>query len=476
MDLSGRRVLVAGAGVTGRSVAGALSSMGAEVTVTDGNERRLAELEPLGVPLAAGLDTPPEGTSLVVTSPGWKPTAPLLAAAAEAGIEVIGDVELAWRIGNTLPRPPAWLAVTGTNGKTTTVGMLADMLRAAGEDAVACGNVGFAVLDAVLAGHRVLAVELSSYQLYWSNTLAPHASVVLNLAEDHLDWHGSLAAYAEAKGAIHHRSGTVVHNVAEAASTRLAERHASPGATRVGFGTDAPRPGELGVVEDLLVDRAFVTDPATTAVSAPSHHPTELGSLADIRPPGRHNVANALAAAALARAYGVPPYAVGGGLRAYRPAAHRAVEVAEVGGVRYVNDSKATNPHAAAGSLRAYPGVVWIAGGQLKGASVDELVAEVADRLRGVVLLGVDADVIGAALARHAPDVPVQRLRPGDDDPMTAAVSAASAMAHPGDVVLLAPAAASLDMFRDYAQRGEAFAAAVHALAGPAAGRRHDGG
>ncbi|WP_216207843.1 UDP-N-acetylmuramoyl-L-alanine--D-glutamate ligase [Amycolatopsis aidingensis] len=468
MDLSGRRVLVAGAGVTGRSVAGALAAMGAEVTVTDGNAQRLAELEPLGVRLAAGLDTPPEGTSLVVTSPGWKPTAPLLARAAEAGIEVIGDVELAWRIGNTLPQPPVWLAVTGTNGKTTTVGMLAGILRAAGADAVACGNVGFAVLDAVLAGHRVLAVELSSYQLYWSSTLAPHASVVLNLAEDHLDWHGSLAAYAEAKGAIHERSGTVVHNVAEAASTRLADEHAPPGAARVGFGTGTPRPGELGVVEDLLVDRAFVADPATTA--------EQLGTLADIRPPGPHNVANALAAAALARAYGVPADAVGRGLAGYQPAAHRAVEVAEIGGVRYVNDSKATNPHAAAGSLRAYPGVVWIAGGQLKGASVDELVAEVAGRLRGAVLLGVDADVIGAALARHAPDVPVQRLPPGDDDPMTAAVSAASAMARPGDVVLLAPAAASLDLFRDYAQRGEAFVAAVHALAGPAAGRRHDGG
>ncbi|SFQ32319.1 UDP-N-acetylmuramoylalanine--D-glutamate ligase [Amycolatopsis arida] len=456
-ELAGRAVLVAGAGVTGRSVAAALAEAGATVTVTDGDADRLAELEPLGVELVPGLTAPPEGTSLVVTSPGWRPAAPLLVAAADRGVEVIGDVELAWRIGRHRARPPVWLAVTGTNGKTTTVGMLESILRAAGRDAVACGNVGFAVLDAVRAGHEVLAVELSSYQLYWSRTLAPAASVVLNVAEDHLDWHGSMAAYAAAKGRIHERSGTVVHTVGDAWSTRLATDHAPAGATHVGCTLAVPRPGELGVVEDLLVDRAFVADPRTGA--------EELAGLADVRPAGPHNVTNALAAAALARATGLPAEAVAEGLRRYRPAAHRAVEVGEVAGVRYVDDSKATNPHAAAGSLLAHASVVWIAGGQLKGASVDELVAAVADRLRGVVLLGADADVIAAALARHAPDVPVQRLLSGDDDPMTAAVRLAGGMARPGDVVLLAPAAASLDMFRDYAHRGDAFVAAVRALA-----------
>jgi UDP-N-acetylmuramoylalanine--D-glutamate ligase len=469
----GRSILVAGAGITGRSVAAALVSMGAEVTVTDGNPERLAELSVPGVRLVPGLPAPPEGTSLVVTSPGWRPTSPLLVAAAAAGVEVIGDVELAWRISSSLARPPVWLAVTGTNGKTTTVGMLESILRAAGLDAVACGNVGFAVLDAVLGGHEVLAVELSSYQLHWSNTLAPLASVVLNVAEDHLDWHGSLAGYAAAKGTIHDRAATVVHNATDEWSTRLAAEHAPAAAARAGFILATPLSGELGVVEDLLVDRAFVADPV--------HAAEELATLADVRPAGPHNIANALAAAALARAAGVPAAAVAEGLRAYLPAAHRSVEVAEVAGVRYVNDSKATNPHAAAGSLHAHPNVVWIAGGQLKGASVDELVAGAAHRLRGVVLLGVDSDVIAAAVARHAPDVPVQRLLPGDDEPMTAAVSAASAMARPGDVVLLAPAAASLDMFRDYAQRGDAFAAAVRALGEPdgvdgAREQHHDGG
>ncbi|OZM74501.1 UDP-N-acetylmuramoyl-L-alanine--D-glutamate ligase [Amycolatopsis antarctica] len=457
MDLTGRRVLVAGAGVTGRSVADALVTAGAHVTVTDGDAGRLAELAAPGVETAAGLTEPPEGTELVVTSPGWRPGSPLLVAAAAAGVEVIGDVELAWRIGEALPEPPVWLAVTGTNGKTTTVGMLESILRAAGVDAVACGNVGYAVTDAVAAGHRVLAVELSSFQLHWSNTLAPRASAVLNLAEDHIDWHGSMEAYAADKGTVHERSGTVVANADDPWSSALAGTHAGPGARRVAFTLDSPRPGQFGVVEDLLVDRALVADPATTA--------EELAQLPDVRPAGPHNVANALAAAALARAYGVPPAAIAEGLRAFRPGAHRAVPVAEIGGVRYVNDSKATNPHAAAGSLLAHPGVVWIAGGMLKGASVDELVAATADRLRGVVLLGVDSGVIAAAVARHAPDVPVNTVLPGDDDPMTAAVGAASAMARPGDVVLLAPAAASLDMFRDYAHRGDAFADAVRALA-----------
>ncbi|MGH3450136.1 MAG: UDP-N-acetylmuramoyl-L-alanine--D-glutamate ligase [Haloechinothrix sp.] len=456
-ELAGRSVLVAGAGVTGKSVAHALAQAGADVTVTDADESRLADLGDLGVRVVPGLDVPPTGTSLVVTSPGWRPSAPLLAASAGAGIEVIGDVELAWRLGQQREQPPVWLAVTGTNGKTTTVGMLESIMRAAGAHAVACGNVGFAVLDAVVQGYQVLAVELSSFQLHWSSTVAPLASVVLNVAEDHLDWHGSLSSYAAAKGRIHTHARTTVYNAQDDTSTRLAIEHGGAGARRVGFTLGPPRPWELGVVEDLLVDRAFVADPARNA--------EELAALADVSPPGRHNVAIALAAAALARAYGVPPEAVRDGLRTFTPGAHRAVEVGEVAGVRYINDSKATNPHAAAGSLAAHEHVVWIAGGQLKGADVDGLVAAIASRLRGAVLMGVDSDVIAAALERHAPDIPVTKLLSGDDEPMTAAVSAASAMARRGDVVLLAPAAASLDMFRDYAHRGEAFAAAVQILA-----------
>ncbi|WP_424185609.1 UDP-N-acetylmuramoyl-L-alanine--D-glutamate ligase [Actinokineospora sp. G85] len=454
-----RRVLVTGAGVAGRGVAAALVAEGAHVTVADGDADRLAALAAdLGVETAHAPDGPPEGTDLVVTSPGWRPDNPLLLAAAAAGVEVVGDVELAWRLGARLPRPPVWLAVTGTNGKTSTVLMLESMLRAHGLDAVACGNVGLPVVDAVRAGHEVLAVELSSFQLHWQSSMRAHASVVLNLAEDHLDWHGGMDAYAGAKAAVHTGAKFVVHNLDDDWSTRLTEGHDG---TKVGFSLSTPRPGELGLVEDLLVDRAYIAEPATSA--------EELFTLADVRPQVPHAVSNALAAAALARACGVTPEAVRQGLLDYRPGAHRSVRVGAVDGVLYVNDSKATNPHAAASSLRGFESAVWIAGGLLKGASVDELVAEVAGRLRGVVLIGRDAGVIAAALARHAPEVPVHRVAAGDDGAMTAAVNAARAMARPGDVVLLAPAAASMDMFRDYAHRGEAFAAAVGAQA-PAPG------
>ncbi|MGW5050092.1 UDP-N-acetylmuramoyl-L-alanine--D-glutamate ligase [Actinokineospora sp. NPDC004072] len=448
---AGVKVLVAGAGVAGQGVARALVSLGAEVTVADGNAERLAALD-IDVRTAHAITTPPAGTELVVTSPGWRPDSPLLA---NSPVEVIGDVELAWRIAQTLDEPPAWLAITGTNGKTTTVGMLESILRAAGHDAVACGNVGLPVVDAVLAGHRVLAVELSSFQLHWQSSMRAHAAAILNLAEDHLDWHGSLDAYARAKARIYTGVRHAVYNAADPLVTELAnevETH------RVGQTLATPRPGEVGVVEDLLVDRAFTDDPLNEAA--------ELATLAEVRPAGPHNVANALAAAALARSYGVAPEDVRAGLVAFTPGRHRAEVVAEAGGLTYVNDSKATNPHAAGGSLRAFGSVVWIAGGLLKGASVDDLAREVSGRLRGVVVMGTDGEVIAGSVARHAPDVPVERVPPGDDEPMIAAVRAARALARPGDVVLLAPAAASLDMFRDYAHRGEAFVEAVRRLTG----------
>lgn len=448
-----RDVLVAGAGVTGRSAARALRDLGAAVTVVDNDRARLSELESLGVTLRQGLTEPPPETSLLVTSPGWRPTTPLLVAAAERGVEVIGEVELAWRIGVAAQCPPRWLAVTGTNGKTTTVGMLESILRSAGIDAVACGNVGFAVLDAVLAGWQTLAVELSSFQLHYSSTIAPHAAMVLNVAEDHLDWHGSLDAYATAKGRIYQHCGTAVYNADDQWSTLLAERVAGADTRRVACTADAPSLGGVGVSAASLCERTAQGELI------------ELAHQDDVPLPGSHNVANAVAAAALARAHGVPTQAVGAGLRAFAPGGHRTVEVGEVGGVRYIDDSKATNPHAAAGSLRAYPRLVWIAGGMLKDASVEELVAEFGGGMRGAVLLGQDAGVISDALARHAPDVPRRHIPTGHDGPMAAAVRAASDLARAGDVVLLAPAAASIDMFDDYAARGDAFSAAVRALA-----------
>jgi UDP-N-acetylmuramoylalanine--D-glutamate ligase len=470
--LAGRRVLVNGVGVSGPPVIETLLEAGATVTVTDGRPEALDALAPIpGVARSLGLTEPPPGTDLVVTSPGWRPTSPLVTAAARLGVEVISDVELAYRCCRAAPQAPVWLAVTGTNGKTTAVGMLEAILRAAGRDAIACGNIGLPVLSAARAGHDVLAVELSSFQLYYSPSIEVHAACVLNVSEDHLDWHGGMAEYVRAKGAIYRGPGVAVYNCDDAFSTRLA----APSARRIGYTLGCPEPGMLGIRDGMLTDRAFAAHGASG----------KLAAAADVRPPGPHNVANALAAAALARSIGASAEAVAAGLVTFHPGAHRATCVAERGGVRYIDDSKATNPHAAGASLAAHRSVVWIAGGLLKGASVDDLVAANAHRLRGAVIMGADAETFAAAIARHAPDVPVTRVLPGDHedvevmkvaqetDEVTAAVSglpetvmrravaAARAMAQAGDVVLLAPAAASLDMFTDYAQRGEAFAAAA---------------
>lgn len=463
---AGVTVVVAGAGVSGLAAARVLVGEGARVRVADSSSDRLqalaAELPGVAVQLLGPEAVGPvlEGADLVVTSPGWRPDHPLLAAAVARGTEVIGEVELAWRLAQadarTTGAPAApWLAVTGTNGKTTTVRMLAAILSAAGLRTVATGNVGLALLDAVRPGaskdadpYDVLAVELSSFQLHWSSTLDPHTATVLNLAPDHVDWHGSFDAYGLAKGRIHGPTTRPVVNGDDPAAAALAPARAE----LVGFTLQAPREGELGVVEDLLVDRAF-TGPGDTPGEA-----TVLVELADLQVPGAHNVANALAAAALARSYGVSAEAVRAGLSAFRPDPHRNAVVASSGGIDWVDDSKATNPHAAAASLAAYASIVWVAGGLLKGADVDALVAGAAHRLRAVVLLGTDQQPFVDALARHAPSIPVRRVDRLDTGAMSVALAHARDFAAPGDTVLLAPAAASMDCFRDYRERGDLFA------------------
>ncbi|GHG17278.1 UDP-N-acetylmuramoylalanine--D-glutamate ligase [Streptomyces filamentosus] len=465
LDWRGKHVTVAGLGVSGIPAARALAARGAVVTVVnDGDDERsraqAAELEAEGVAVRLGDGaTLPAGTELVVTAPGWQPDKPLFAAAAEAGVEIWGDVELAWRLRG--PDAAPWLAVTGTNGKTTTTRMLVSILEAAGLRTAAVGNIGVSLLDAVLGDEEydVLAVELSSYQLHWAPSVRAHSAAVLNLAPDHLDWHGSMEAYAADKGRIYEGNRVAcVYNVADPATEDLVrEADVEEGCRAIGFTLGTPGPSQLGVVEGILVDRAFVENRQKNA--------QELAEVADVRPPAPHNIANALAAAALARAFGVDAKAVRDGLRAFRPDPHRIEEVAEVGGVTYVDDSKATNTHAAEASLAAYDPIVWIAGGLAKGATFDELVERSAKRLRGVVLIGADRALIREALARHAPEVPVVDLDRTDTGAMSEAVREAARLARPGDTVLLAPACASMDMFTNYNKRGEAFADAVRALA-----------
>ena len=465
LDWQSMNITVAGLGVSGISAARALAGLGASVTVVDGgsseaHRERAASLEGEGISVRlADAETLPEGTDLVVTSPGWKPTSPLFQAAAEAGVDVVGDVEIAWRLRG--PDAAPWLAITGTNGKTTTTQILASILAAAGLRTAAVGNIGTPIVDVVQEGddaYDVLAVELSSYQLHWAPSLRAHSAAVLNLAPDHLDWHGSMEAYAADKGRIYEGNRVAcVYNMADKVTEDLVRgADVEEGCRAVGFTLGTPGPSQLGVVEGILVDRAFVEDRHKQA--------QELAEIADVNPPAPHNIANALAAAALARAFGVPAAAVRDGLRAFRPDAHRIQHVADVDRVAYIDDSKATNTHAAEASLAAYESIVWIAGGLAKGATFDELVAKSAKRLRGVVLFGADRALIREALARHAPEVPVVDLDRTDTGAMLAAVREAARLSEPGDTVLLAPACASMDMFANYNKRGDAFAEAVREL------------
>jgi UDP-N-acetylmuramoylalanine--D-glutamate ligase len=277
--------------------------------------------------------------------------------------------------------------------------------------------------------------------------------VVLNVSADHLDWHGCLERYAAAKGSVYAECTTAVCNADDEWSTRLAAGHRG-----VAFTTAGPAVGQLGLVAERIVDRAF---------GEGADAGTVLAHVGDVRPAGSHNLSNALAAAALARCIGVAPAAVAQGLRAFTPAGHRGALVGEHAGVCYLDDSKATNPHAARAALLSQQRVVWVAGGLLKGVDVDQLVIDTRDRLVGAVLLGADRAVIAAALARHAPNLPVRVVDSRDDRAMREVVAAAAELACPGDAVLLAPAAASMDMFTDYAHRGRAFAAAVAALGPP---------
>lgn len=466
----GVRAVVAGFGVSGFAAADNLNHLGASVVALDESEAgdrpdKAELLEVLGadVRLGAGATaTLPDDVDLLVTSPGWRPDAPLLAQARARGVPIWGEVELAWRLRDPDHRTP-WLCVTGTNGKTTTVQMLDAILRAAGLRSIAAGNVGLPIVEAVMdpEPYDVLAVELSSFQLHYTDSMAAEAAAVLNVAEDHLDWYSSMHDYAADKGRIYERvQRACVYNVADPETERLVrEADVAEGARAVGFTLGMPGVGMVGLVEEILADRAFIEERQSSAA--------ELCTISDLASPAPHFVANALAAAALARAHGVSQAAVRDGLRSFRPDGHRIAVVGEGGGVTWVDDSKATNPHAAQSSLQAYDPVVWIAGGLAKGARFDDLVTAVRARLRGVVLLGRDRDVIAGALSRHAPDVPVIVVD-GDETgavdgghAMERAVGAAAELARPGDTVLLAPGCASMDMFTSYAERGDAFADAV---------------
>ncbi|QSB04257.1 UDP-N-acetylmuramoyl-L-alanine--D-glutamate ligase [Natronoglycomyces albus] len=444
-----QRILVAGAGIAGTASATTLLSMNRDVTVYDARDcENLRTLEKQGARIIIGVNAPPnllDDIDQLLVSPGFAPHHPIVTAAAIRGIDVYCEPELAWRLRT--PEAASWLGITGTNGKTTTTTMLHAILTAAGLRSQALGNIGLPLVSVANGPWDVLAVELSSYQLHWSHTLAPQAGAIINLAPDHLDWHGSMESYVEAKTHIW-RSGTAIVNLddrAVIAAARHYQAHTNPDLDIIGFTLNPPDKGQFGLAEGWLIDaNGERICPAT-----------------DIRPSGLHNVANALAATALAYQVGATPRSAAEGLRAYRPEPHRNVTIAEYDGVRWVDDSKATNPHAAQASLESYDDVVWIAGGQLKGVDIAPLVKAVAPRLKSAILLGQDRGLVAEALREYAPRVPVAIVDSVEHSAMDEAVAAADAVASPGDTVLLAPSAASFDMYAGYAERGQAFAAAL---------------
>lgn len=473
------KALVFGLGVSGFSAADTLAELGANTLVlAEKAEADLLDiLDVIGVPhitgeAAKGLPTAVVdfAPDVIVVSPGIRPENELLVWAREHGIAIWVDIDLAWRLRDKTERLAHWFTITGTNGKTTTVQLLTAMLNQGGIKAEACGNIGKPILDAIRdpEGFDALVVELSSFQLHYLGQILPFSSAVLNLADDHLDWHGGFEEYKAAKAKVYENTvAACVYNVMDKSTESMVEdADVIDGARAIGFTLGIPGRSQVGYVEDILCDRAFLDDRANNAI--------EIATLEDLSEIGvltPHLMANAAAATAMARSAGVDPADIREAIRNFRLDAHRIELVAEAGGVRWIDDSKATNPHAADASLASFESVVWIVGGLLKGVDISALVEKHASKLSAAIVIGKDRSLVLEALAAKAPGVPVVEI--ADDSGaqvMAQAVASAAAHAKDGDVVLLAPAAASMDQFKDYADRGNCFASSARALIGGANG------
>ena len=450
-DFRDKRILVAGAGITGRASAQALSKKGAVVTLVDEKETQIE-----GFNLITPAEIVMEDYEQLLVSPGWREDHLLIESARRAGLYILNEVDLAW----SLRRPQQkWLALTGTNGKTSTVELAAEMLRAGGLNAIACGNVGTTVIESVESSENYdyLVLELSSFQLHWMQD--PHfvASALLNIAEDHVDWHGTFDAYAKAKLSLLDKSTTAILNGDD---SEVVTRTSHWQGTKVFFSLETPGPGEIGVVEELLVDRAFVANPQEAAM---------ISELVEVQPTVPHNVLNALAAAGLARTVGVSHEAIRQAISSFSPGRHRIEKVLERDGISWINDSKATNPHAAAASIMSALSVIWIAGGLAKGATMGDLVNRVKSRVRVAILIGEERELIARELRDRAPHIEIVEIQTPDtyqrggvnNDLMENVIRAATTRAISGDTVLLAPACASMDQFISYSDRGDRFRVAV---------------
>ena len=436
------RVAVVGAGVTGNSVMKFLQAEGVQCTLFDEKNKDGALTE-----LPSTIDF-----QFAIISPGWRRDHAMVRALESAGAHLISEIDLGWIIKTDRNPSQRWVALTGTNGKTTSVQMVESIFTAAGVRGRACGNVGNSVVETLHedASLDLLALELSSFQIEWSEYARFEAVSVLNIAEDHIDWHGSFDNYANTKMKLLTKSPIAILNRLD---PEIVNRSTSWNGRRIFFSLDTPRPGELGLVENILVDRAFAASDESAELFA---------ELADIVPTVPHNVLNAMAAAGLALAIGVTHEEVKAGLASFTVDHHRLEEVLVRDGITWVNDSKATNPHAARAALTSTESAIWIAGGLAKGASMDSLVEAMAPRIRAAILIGQDRELIASALDSYAPAIPYRRVD-GVDAAMLMAnvIEAAAEFAREGDTVLLAPACASMDQFTSYAQRGDLFREAV---------------
>jgi len=446
-DLKSKEILIVGGGTTGKSVANYLNEIGASFLIFDENSG-----------ISEGLESVNEIADysiydLAIVSPGWRQDHLIIQNLNANGVEVISEIDFAWQLKSEICPEQVWLGLTGTNGKTTTVQMLESILTAAGVSGIACGNVGTTVVEAVTSSKKfdVLALELSSFQIAWSSLPKYQAVAILNLAQDHIDWHGSFDEYANAKMKLLTQTSTALLNLND---PEVILRAASWSGRKIFFGFDSPQAGEIGLVEELIVDRAFVSS---------ADHAEVIAELSDVKPAVPHNVSNAMAAAGLALTIEIPHPKVKSGIANFKLDKHRLQTVLKQDGIDWVNDSKATNPHAATAALLSHLSNIWIAGGLAKGAKMDDLIRRTASRIKAAIIIGKDGEVIAGALEKHAPAVKIYRITgvQSPEDLMDQVVSKAREIATLGDTVLLAPACASMDQFTSYAHRGELFEKSV---------------
>jgi UDP-N-acetylmuramoylalanine--D-glutamate ligase len=443
-ELAGKKCLVIGAGVTGQAVDKALKKFGATSYLFD--EKINSKLNVV--------DQIPLEIDFAVVSPGWRADHPVILNLKSLGIEIIGEVDIAWKIKEVIAPNQKWVALTGTNGKTTTIKMVESIFKSAKINGAACGNVGQTVIESVMQEPALdyLALELSSFQIHWSELPKYESVALLNIAEDHIDWHGNFDNYAQAKlKLLKQAKKSFVNKSDKVLSTKV------QGGSVIWFSLDTPQPGELGVVENLLIDRAFSPSPSEA---------NEISELVDITPTVPHNIMNALAASALALSLGVKYQSIKEGLKNFSTDHHRMELVLSKGEINWVDDSKATNPHAAIASLLSYFNVIWIAGGLAKGASMDELAKRAGSRIKSIILIGQDREIIAQAFAQYSPTTQLVRVDQSSDAKqlMKDVVVEAKKTAKSGDTVLLAPACASMDQFDSYVERGQLFAQAIKEL------------